>query len=1125
MHLSCPRLLRFALCLLLLLLALPPSSALCAQSYDLLAKSNLVAWCIVPFDGKKRGPEERAAMLEEIQVKRLAYDYRREHIPTFDAELKALARHNIELTAWWFPGTLNEEALLILDVLKRHGVKTQLWISGGGKPTRTEAEQKARVAAEAARIKPLAEAAAAQGCTVGLYNHGGWFGEPENQIAIIKHLREQGIQNVGIVYNQHHGHPHLERFAELLAIMKPYLLALNLNGMTRNGDRIGKKILPIGQGDLDVSLLRVIQQSGWQGPVGILNHTSEDARARLLDNLEGLEWVRDQMDGKRASPRPVPRSWSPPPDKVSLPVTGGSLSFHPDWGNALRGGAVVEGSDGYRALPLSVECRARLDSRGGFNILVASDPKSSADHWELYSYAGSGVLSLYMPGRGGEFKSSRNICDRRWHYLSAIIESNRVRLYVDGKLVHDATAKPRSGQSAPGGLAFGRLVEGGIGCDGLIDDVRLSRGVRSIEGIPDRPLGSDDRTLGLWDFNSAIPRKAAAMKGDAWAVEDQEARAALPEYRIMPAARTDELTPAILPQSVSKQKQWHRSLGDAGSSRYSALRQIHRGNVKDLKVAWTYHSRDGKGNIQCTPIVVGKVMYAPTSGHHIVAVDAATGNERWRFRPERRSRRLEDIPARRGLLYWEGSDGAPARILFTCGNWIYALDPDTGKPIEGFGKGGPVRIAKGGTAVGAVYKGIFVIPGYLGDVYGYGLVDGKLLWTFHTIPRPGEFGADSWSGRTSGANSWGGMAMDETRGIAYVATGSPKPNFNGTGHHGDNLFANCVIALDAVTGKRLWHFQEIRHDIWDLDIPAPPNLVTIVREGRLVDAVAQVTKLGNTLLLDRVSGRPVFDFRLRRAPVSKLPGERTAAYQPDVELPEPFARQVFTADDVTTRTEEAEVFVRGRLASANYGWFEPFENGRSTVLYGIHGGAEWTGAAFDPATGFLYVSANELPWNITVFEDEPEPPRKPGHPDTGEKLYQEHCASCHGPNRRGIGTAPPLRGLRHRLKDADVIALLKTGRNLMPAAPAMKPGEQKALLDFLFLRDRASSPTTQRAARPSYTHSGFSKFLDHEGYPGCKPPWGTLNCIDLNTGRLRWKVPLGEYPELTEQGLAKSTLR
>ncbi len=277
----------------------------------LFARSNLVAWCIVPFDAKKRGPEERAAMMERLGFRRFAYDYRAEHIPQFDAEMEALRSHKIELTAWWFPTTLNDEARGILDVLRRHKLKTQLWVTGGGAPTKSPDEQTARVAAEAARLRPIAEAAANLGCTVALYNHGGWFGEPENQLAIITRLEQSGVTNVGIVYNLHHGHDHLDRFPALLALMKPRLLALNLNGMVKAGDRSGQKILPLGQGDLDLALLKTIRDSGWRGPVGILNHTDADAEARLLDNLDGLDWLLVQLAGQAPGPKPQPRTLLP----------------------------------------------------------------------------------------------------------------------------------------------------------------------------------------------------------------------------------------------------------------------------------------------------------------------------------------------------------------------------------------------------------------------------------------------------------------------------------------------------------------------------------------------------------------------------------------------------------------------------------------------------------------------------------------------------------------------------------------------------------------------------------------------------------------------------------------------
>ncbi len=309
-----PRLLVLARLVLPLLAALPAGAA---PPPDLFARENLVAWCIVPFDAKQRGPEERAAMLEKLGFTQFAYDYRTEHIPTFDAEMEALKRHHIRLLAWWFPRTLNDEARLILDVLTRHHQRgVQLWVTGAGAPTKSPEEQRARVATEAARLRPIAVAAAKLDGTVALYNHGAWFGEPENQLEIIAHLRAEGITNVGLVYNLHHGHAHLARFPALLAQMKPHLLALNLNGTVPGGDQTGQKIVPLAQGELDAPLLTAIRDSGWHGPIGILNHTAEDAEGRLRDNLAGLDWLRTRISGQPAGARPTPLTWRAPTTKL-----------------------------------------------------------------------------------------------------------------------------------------------------------------------------------------------------------------------------------------------------------------------------------------------------------------------------------------------------------------------------------------------------------------------------------------------------------------------------------------------------------------------------------------------------------------------------------------------------------------------------------------------------------------------------------------------------------------------------------------------------------------------------------------------------------------------------------------
>lgn len=463
---------------------------------DLFRRENLVAWCIVPFDSQHRTPEQRADMLVKLGIHQLAYDYRAEHIPSFDEELEQLKKHNIKLLAWWFPTVLNAEAKLILDVLEKHKVQTQLWITGGGAATKTPEEQTARVEAEAKRIRPIADAAAKIGCTVGLYNHGGWFGEPDNQLAIIEKLN---MPNVGIVYNQHHGHEHVERFAELLAKMRPHLLALNLNGMVPKGDQINQKIVPLGAGSLDKDLLKIVRESGYKGPIGILNHTDHDAEARLKDNLEGLDWLLPQLDGNEPVSKPKYRTWPPstPTTQTALPRAPGPSKL-------------VDGKAEYRRPPLTILCEAKLSHKDVYNILVASDTKASGDHWELFSTAGSGVLACYLPGyQPNLINSSINVCDGAVHRFAMIYEANRVRLLLDDKVVADQAIERTEMKPSSGGFAVGRLVEGGLQCFGEIGSVQLFRGAADVTKLSDAKYVASLDKIGSWQFAKLSANTAA----------------------------------------------------------------------------------------------------------------------------------------------------------------------------------------------------------------------------------------------------------------------------------------------------------------------------------------------------------------------------------------------------------------------------------------------------------------------------------------------------------------------------------------------------------------------------------------------------------------------------------------
>ncbi len=466
---------------------------------DLFDKQNLAAWCIVPFDAAKRSPEARAEMVAKMGLKKVAYDWRQEHVAEFEREILAYQKHGIEMFAFW--GT-HDEAFRLFEKYKMH---PQLWIMMNG----SGETQDAKVKSAAVGLLPILAKAKAIGSQVGIYNHGGWGGEPENMIAVCEYLKKNhGTDNIGIIYNLHHGHSHLDRLPKAIEAMKPHLLCLNLNGMDIAGDTKGRKILPLGVGTQDVKVLRQIRASGYSGTIGILNHTNEDAEGRLLDNLDGLKWLVPQLDDAKPGAKPKYRTWSDKPAAETPVVTTklllvgqGKPSLSKEFGEALKGSYFELENEPYRTLPLSIECRAKLNGKQGFNILVASDAKSSATHWELYTHAGRGSLALYMPGRGGDFDSKVDVCDGQWHDFLASIDDKSVILWIDGKQVFEKPVQPMKGTPTAGGIGFGRLAEGGIGCDGLIDDVRLSRGVmKPRKG--NAPRLRMDNTLGLWDFDN-----------------------------------------------------------------------------------------------------------------------------------------------------------------------------------------------------------------------------------------------------------------------------------------------------------------------------------------------------------------------------------------------------------------------------------------------------------------------------------------------------------------------------------------------------------------------------------------------------------------------------------------------
>jgi len=570
--------------------------------------------------------------------------------------------------------------------------------------------------------------------------------------------------------------------------------------------------------------------------------------------------------------------------------------------------------------------------------------------------------------------------------------------------------------------------------------------------------------------------------------------------------------------------------GTPENDHYSPLSQITRQNVERLTVAWTFDTGES-GGLQTSPIEVNGVLYGLTPSQKVFALDAATGTLLWKFDSE-----IKGTQPDRGLAYW--SDGKDRRIVVGVMNFVYELDAASGHPIASFGKDGRIDLREDlgrdpalqsiyMTSPAVIYKDLMIVggresetlPASPGDVRAYDVRSGKLRWSFHTIPHPGEFGYDTWpkdAWKTSGAaNNWAGMTVDVRRGIVYVPTGSAAFDFYGADRVGNDLFANCLIALKAETGERIWHFQGVHHDLWDRDFPAPPVLITVQHEGKKVDAVAQTSKQGFVFLFDRASGAPLFPIECRSYPPSDLPGEVASPEQCLPVKPAPYARQKLTENLLTQRTPESHQWAVERFHTLrSEGQFVPFGVEKDTVIFpGFDGGAEWGGAAADPETGILYVNSNEMAWTASLAKNTEE--------NSPKSLYMNQCAVCHGETMAGSPPAiPSLVGVGKRLSTADMLATIRNGKGRMQGFPNLQDDEMFALLSYLTRgEDKAELNSPAGSDLIKYHFRGYRRFLDPDGYPAVAPPWGTLNAINLNTGEYVWKIPLGEYPELAAKGL------